>query len=145
MNLLAQRIFDAMANGAVYASLAVALTMVYRASGVLNLAQGEMAMISAYVAALPRTEAADPESGLLPPRPFYGAELFSYLGTPWPVWAAILGAMVFGAALGAVIQRFVIQPIDGVDPLPVDEHGAEANRDHPPAHDDVSPPDWVFP
>lgn len=106
-----------MGNGAVYASLAVALTMVYRASGVLNLAQGEMAMFSAYIAALLRSEVVDPASGDFT-RPFFGAQLFSYLGTPWPVWAAILGAMVFGAALGALIQRFVIQPIDGVDPLP---------------------------
>lgn len=118
MTLLAQRLFDAMSNGAVYASLAVALTMVFRASGVLNLAQGEMAMISAYVAALLRSEAADPEAGLMPRMPFFGAELFSNLGTPWPVWAAILGAMVFGAALGAVVQRFVIQPIESPDPLP---------------------------
>ena len=107
-----------MSNGAVYASLAVALTMVFRASGVLNLAQGEMAMISAYVAALLRSEVVESEAGLLPRMPFFGATLFSNLGTPWPVWAAILGAMVFGAVLGAVIQRFVIQPIESPDPLP---------------------------
>ncbi|MFT7599799.1 MAG: branched-chain amino acid transport system permease protein [Acidimicrobiales bacterium] len=118
MTLLAQRIFDAMANGAVYASLAVALTMVFRASGILNLAQGEMAMFSSYIAALLRSDFVDPASGDLSSRPFFGSGLFSALGTPWPVWASILGAMVFGAVLGAVVQRFVIAPIDGVDPLP---------------------------
>jgi branched-chain amino acid transport system permease protein len=118
VSLLVQRVFDALSNGAVYASLAVALTMLFRASGVLNLAQGEMAMISAYVAALLRSETAAPESGQRPQRPFTGSELFSNLGTPWPVWAAILGAMVFGAALGAVVQRFIIQPIHSDDPLP---------------------------
>ena len=33
MTLFLQRIFDALSNGAVYASLALALTMVFRASG----------------------------------------------------------------------------------------------------------------
>lgn len=118
VSLLAQRIFDAMANGAVYASLAVALTMVFRASGVLNLAQGEMAMISAYVAALLRSETRESSTSLTPPRPFWGSGVFSWFGSPWPVWLAILAAMVFGAVLGAVIQRFVIQPLEGDDPLP---------------------------
>lgn len=115
MSLFLQRIFDAMSNGAVYASIAVALTMVFRASGVLNLAQGEMAMISAYVAALLRSN----PPGVGPPgRPFTGAGLFGHLGTPWPVWAAILGSVLFGALLGALVQRFVLHPLGDQDPLP---------------------------
>lgn len=115
MSLFLQRIFDAMSNGTVYASIAVALTMVFRASGVLNLAQGEMAMISAYVAALLRSY----PPGVGPPgRPFAGSGLFANLGTPWPVWAAILGSVVFGALLGALVQRSVVQPLGDRDPLP---------------------------
>ncbi len=109
MTLLLQRFFDALSNGAVYASLALALTMVFRASGVLNLAQGEMAMLTSYVAALLRSPA-DPR--------FRWSNEFAALGTPWPVWAAIGGAVVVGLVLGAVIQRFVMAPLDDDGPLP---------------------------
>ncbi|MGF1600082.1 MAG: branched-chain amino acid ABC transporter permease [Acidimicrobiales bacterium] len=110
MSLFLQRLFDALSNGAVYAALALALTMVFRASGVLNLAQGEMAMFTSYVAALLRSTP-DPR--------FAGSSWFATLGTPWPVWAALLGAMAVGAAAGAAIQRFVMQPLaDEDDDLP---------------------------
>ncbi|MEL7156564.1 MAG: branched-chain amino acid ABC transporter permease [Actinomycetota bacterium] len=109
MTLLLQRLFDALSNGAVYASLALALTMVFRATGVLNLAQGEMAMLTSYVAALLRSPGT--------PR-FRWSEQFAALGTPWPVWAAIGGAVVVGLVLGAVIQRFIMQPLADDGPLP---------------------------
>jgi len=51
MTLVLQRVFDALSNGAVYASLALALTMVFRSTGVLNLAQGEMAMLTSFALA----------------------------------------------------------------------------------------------
>lgn len=109
MTLVLQRFFDALSNGAVYASLALALTMVFRASGVLNLAQGEMAMLTSYMAALLRS----------PSNPrFTGSGLISNLGTPWPVWAAILGAVVAGMVLGAVIQRYIMQPLADDGALP---------------------------
>ncbi|MDH3681542.1 MAG: branched-chain amino acid ABC transporter permease [Acidimicrobiia bacterium] len=108
-SLLLQRLFDALSNGAVYAALALALTLVFRTTGVLNLAQGEMAMISAYVAALLRSEA-DPR--------FAFSDWFARLGTPWPVWAAVAAAVVFGALLGAVVHRLIMQPLEGETPLP---------------------------
>ena len=49
MDLLLQRIFDGMFNSAVYASLAIALVFIYRATGLLNFAQGELATISAFM------------------------------------------------------------------------------------------------
>lgn len=109
MTLVLQRIFDALSNGAVYASLALALTMVFRATGVLNLAQGEMAMLTSYGAALLRSPANSR---------FSGSGVVSALGTPWPVWAAIGGAIVAGLVLGAVIQHFIMQPLADDGPLP---------------------------
>ena len=37
-------------NGAIYASLALALVLIYRATHVINFAQGEMGMFSTYIA-----------------------------------------------------------------------------------------------
>ena len=36
-------------NGAVYASLALALVLIFRTTGILNFAQGEMALYSTYL------------------------------------------------------------------------------------------------
>lgn len=111
MTLFLQRIFDALANGAVYASLAVALTMVFRASGVLNLAQGEMAMFATYVTALFRH---DPEN----PVPFLGSGLVEWMGTPWSPIPAIVAGVIFGAILGAAVHHFIIEPLGDESPLP---------------------------
>ena len=52
MSLFLQRTFDSLSNGSAYAALAVAISMVFRGTGVLNLAQGQMAMFSTYIALL---------------------------------------------------------------------------------------------
>src|SRR3712207_8729721 len=39
-----------LSSGAIYALLALALVLIHRATGVINFAQGEMAMFSAYIA-----------------------------------------------------------------------------------------------
>lgn len=49
MTLFANQIADGLADGAIYASLALALVFSYRSTGIVNFAQGEMAMLSAYV------------------------------------------------------------------------------------------------
>ncbi|MGE0151394.1 MAG: branched-chain amino acid ABC transporter permease [Reyranellaceae bacterium] len=50
MDLLAQQISSGLANGAIYASVALALVMIYTSTEHINFAQGEMAMFSCYVA-----------------------------------------------------------------------------------------------
>ena len=49
MELLVQRCFDGMFTGAIYASLALAIVMIYRSTGLLNFAQGEMGLMGGYV------------------------------------------------------------------------------------------------
>ena len=39
-----------LSNGSIYATLALALVLIHRATGVINFAQGEMAMFSTYIA-----------------------------------------------------------------------------------------------
>src|SRR5262252_10942979 len=47
---LAQQVVSGIASGAIYASLALALVLIYRAMDVANFAQGEMAMFATFVA-----------------------------------------------------------------------------------------------
>ena len=47
---LAQQIVIGLASGGVWATLAVALVLIYRSTGVINFAQGEMAMFSTFIA-----------------------------------------------------------------------------------------------
>ena len=50
MDQLLQQILSGLATGGVYASLALALVMIYQATESVNFAQGEMAMFSTYIA-----------------------------------------------------------------------------------------------
>ncbi|NUT54926.1 MAG: branched-chain amino acid ABC transporter permease [Thermoleophilia bacterium] len=45
-----QQVVAGLASGAIYASLALALVLIHRATGVINFAQGEMAMFTTYIA-----------------------------------------------------------------------------------------------
>lgn len=105
MELLLQRIFDALFNGAIYASLAIALVMIYRATGLLNFAQGELATFSAYVGFLMLAPTGTAAAGI---------GLVSFLpGLPWPVPLAIAGAVIFGASVGGLTERLLIRPLEG--------------------------------
>lgn len=100
--LLLQRIFDTLLNGAIYSSLAIALAIIVRSTGLLNLAQGEMATFSAYVAFVLLSGAAP---GLT------GGSAAAWLGGPLSVPSAIVGAVVFGIAAGGVTERVLIRPL----------------------------------
>ncbi len=50
MELLTNQILAGIATGAIYACMALAVVMIYQAIGHLNFAQGEMAMISTFIA-----------------------------------------------------------------------------------------------
>ncbi len=47
---VAQQVVAGLSSGGTYATLAVALVLIYRATGVVNFAQGELAMFSTFVA-----------------------------------------------------------------------------------------------
>ncbi|MCP9485486.1 MAG: branched-chain amino acid ABC transporter permease [Gaiellaceae bacterium MAG52_C11] len=83
-----QQIVAGLATGAIYAALALALVLIHRATGVINFAQGEMAMFTTYIA---WTLTAN-----------HG---FSY----WPAFAVTL---LFAFVLGLGIQRVIIRPIE---------------------------------
>lgn len=70
----------------------------------LNIAQGEMATVSAYVALVLHTPVtpALAGTGLV-------ASLIPF--APLPLWASVLGAIAVGALLGAVIERVIIRRV----------------------------------
>jgi branched-chain amino acid transport system permease protein len=49
-DIFAQQTVAGLAQGAIFASLALALVLIYRATEVINFAQGEMAMLTTYIA-----------------------------------------------------------------------------------------------
>lgn len=109
MELLLQRCFDGLFIGAIYASLALAIVMIYRTTGLLNFAQGEMGLMGGYVTLTLLSPAGTTGIGI----PIAGTAFASQWipGHPWPSWLAIIGAVIFGALLGAVIERFIMRPL----------------------------------
>ncbi len=91
MSLFIQRMFDGLAEGSVYALLALALVVVFRSTGQLNFAQGEIGTLSAFF-----------------------ASTFTLSG--WPVWLSILAAMVIGFIMAAGVERVVVRPIEHRNP-----------------------------
>lgn len=94
MDELIHQIFSGLATGGVYASLALALVMIYQATHHINFAQGEMAMTSTYLC-------------------------WALIEAGLPYWVAFLVTLVVSFALGVGIQRFVIQPVEKAPVLSV--------------------------
>jgi branched-chain amino acid transport system permease protein len=92
MGRLAQVVIDGIAFGSVYAALALALVLIFRSTGIVNLAQGEMAMFSTFVA-------------------------WALHQAGWPVWLAVGGTVAFSFLGGMVIERVVIRPVEGAPVL----------------------------
>ena len=95
MTLFLQRLFDAFDNGAIYAAMALALALIYKSTGHLNFAQGEMAMFSAFIAYVLSSE------------------------QDLPTWLAIVISMVLSFIFGAVVERVLIRPLERRNPLSV--------------------------
>jgi branched-chain amino acid transport system permease protein len=89
MTVFVQQVVDGLANGAGFAFIALALSLVFRASSAANFAQAEMATLAAFVALA-----------------------LNQAGLPL-VWAALI-AIVASFVVGAVIQQGLIRKIDSV-------------------------------
>jgi branched-chain amino acid transport system permease protein len=84
--IFAQQTVAGLAQGAVFASLALALVLIYRATEVINFAQGEMAMATTY---------------------------FAYQLTLWHIsyWWAFSLTLIIAFFFGAIIQTALIRPV----------------------------------
>jgi branched-chain amino acid transport system permease protein len=80
------------ANGMVYAAVALALVMIWRATRIINYAQGAMAMFTTYIA----------------------LEVIRH-GAPY--WLGFLVALATGFVLGAIVERVLVRPVESRPPL----------------------------
>jgi branched-chain amino acid transport system permease protein len=92
MEALLNQIISGLSSGGIYATLALALVMIFKSSGRINFAQGEMAMFSTYLAWVLVTAG-------IP----YGLAFF----------CTVAAAFV----MGVVIERLVIRPLQNVPAL----------------------------
>ncbi|HKH88862.1 MAG TPA: branched-chain amino acid ABC transporter permease, partial [Acidimicrobiales bacterium] len=98
-----------LANGAVFASLALALVITYRASGVINFATSGIALVTAYeYAYLRRGQLLDLIPGLKPTVKISGSMGFV---------PALVAALVFAALLGLVLYGLVFRPLRTAPPV----------------------------
>ena len=88
MELFLQQVISGLASGAIYASLAVALVLIYRSTDILNFAQGEMAMFSTYI-------------------------VWQLLQNGAPYWLAVGITLVASFLAGIAIERVIIRPVEG--------------------------------
>ena len=94
MEAFLHQVLAGLATGGIYASLALALVMIYQATHLVNFAQGEMAMFTTYLA-------------------------WSLISAGMPYWAAFFITIALGFALGALIERIVIRPVENAPVLAV--------------------------
>jgi branched-chain amino acid transport system permease protein len=87
-----QVVVDGIADGSVYAALALALVLIFRSTGVVNFAQGEMAMFATFLAW------ALADAGL-------------------PIGLALAGALALAFLGGMLVERVLIRPVEGGNPL----------------------------
>ena len=93
-----------MADGAILALAALGFVLIYKATSVINFAQGEFLLVGAYT--------------------FYAA--FVLLGLPI-VLASLVGVL-FAVGLGIVVERFVLRPLIGESPILSLIHISEPTR-----------------
>jgi len=92
MSGLLHQVFSGLATRGIYASLALALVMIYRATELVNFAQGEMAMFSTYLA-------------------------WSMINAGLPYWPAFLLTIGVSFLAAAVIELAIIRPLAGAPVL----------------------------
>ncbi len=94
MDLLIHQILSGLATGGIYASVALALVMIYQATHLVNFAQGEIAMFATYLA-------------------------WTLIQAGVPYWGAFFITVAAAFIGGVVLERVVIQPVENAPILSV--------------------------
>ena len=86
MEGLIHQVISGIATGGIYASVALALVMIYQATHHINFAQGEMATFSTYIA-------------------------LTFINIGMPYWVAFFAAVIVSFAAGVLVERILIRPM----------------------------------
>jgi branched-chain amino acid transport system permease protein len=86
MEAFISQVLSGLATGGIYASIALALVMIYQATHLVNFAQGEMAMFSTYIA-------------------------WTLIEAGLPYWVAFAATVAIAFVMGIAIERAIIRPI----------------------------------
>jgi branched-chain amino acid transport system permease protein len=89
MNEILQTILRGISTGCIYGLVALGFVLIYKATEVINFAQGEVMMLGAFV----------------------GYTLIGVLGLPY--WAALLLATLLLGLFGMILERVVLRPLIG--------------------------------
>ena len=92
MTLFWDYTLDGVANGMIYAALALAVVLVFRATRIIPFAQGAAGMFTTFIA-------------------------FSLISRGWGYWWVFIVALLIGFVIGAVTQRVLIRPLAGKSEL----------------------------
>jgi branched-chain amino acid transport system permease protein len=91
MGTFIQLVVDGLATGSVYAALALAIVLVNQATGLINFAQGGLAVLSSYIA-------------------------YAFVQLGLPLILAILIAVALSFFVGALVERFLVRRFERGDP-----------------------------
>ena len=89
-----QQVVSGLASGGIFASLALAIVLIYRATRVINFAQGEMATVSTFLA-------------------------WSLTNHGMPFWGAFFLTLALSFLGGVLLERIVIRPVEDAPVLTV--------------------------
>lgn len=92
MDLFLQQLISGIASGSLYSILALGMVLIYRSTGTLNFAQGQMAMFSTFVA-------------------------WSALSTAMGFWPALFLTLLSAMAMGALVEWLIVRRVEGTGDL----------------------------
>ncbi|MYD89214.1 MAG: branched-chain amino acid ABC transporter permease [Caldilineaceae bacterium SB0662_bin_9] len=92
MDLFLQQLIGGVASGSMFAILALGIVLIYRSTGTLNFAQGQMAMFSMFVA-------------------------WSAMSTGMGFWPAVLLTLLSALAMGALVEWLIVRRVEGTSDL----------------------------
>jgi len=87
MDTFIHQVIAGLATGGIYASVALALVMIYQATHHINFAQGELAMFATYIS-------------------------WSMIDAGVPYWVSFFATIVIAFFIGVLVERIIVRPVE---------------------------------